>query len=66
MKLFWQEFAANQLQRLNDINERRNTDGGASKAHESQVHSEDEDFHGSGSKEDMLGLVFPYLKAENN
>ncbi len=50
-----QEFAANQLQRLNDINERRNTDGGASKAHESQVHSEDEDFHGSSPKEDMLG-----------
>jgi hypothetical protein len=53
--IWYQDFAANQLQRLNDVNERRNTDGGATKAHESQGHSEDEDFHGSSPKEDMLG-----------
>lgn len=61
----WKEFAANQLQRLNDVNERRNTDSGASKAHESQGHSEDEDFHGSGSKEDVLGGGFEFRMPDN-
>mmetsp|Transcript_67685 Transcript_67685/g.180946 ORF Transcript_67685/g.180946 Transcript_67685/m.180946 type:complete len:611 (+) Transcript_67685:329-2161(+) len=51
----WKDFVQNQLEPLNDVNERRNVGGGSSRQISQGQSDEEEDFHGGNSKEDGLG-----------